>query len=113
MDDLEIGDVVRLKSGGPEMTVNSVIKKGKATCVWFAQGVTEMQKEYFKTEAIEKTLTNEDLSPQPDDRRDEVIQEIRDLVQNKADILPSQQLTLTDLCSAIQGVLRRYDDVHS
>ncbi len=38
-DDLKVGDVVQLKSGGPEMTIELIDTFGddhkKAMCVWF------------------------------------------------------------------------------
>lgn len=35
---IELGDMVRLKSGGPFMTVNCVTNK-TCTCVWFSDDV--------------------------------------------------------------------------
>lgn len=37
MKECRIGDVVRLKSGGPMMTVNGYVN-GKPLCCWFVQG---------------------------------------------------------------------------
>ena len=37
MNDLQIGSVVTLKSGGPLMTVEK-IDKGKAECIWLHDG---------------------------------------------------------------------------
>lgn len=34
MSDLKVGDVVRLKSGGPKMTIYSIIDNG-CYCTWF------------------------------------------------------------------------------
>ena len=35
-DDLmEIGDIVRLKSGGPKMTIVSIDESAGASCTWF------------------------------------------------------------------------------
>jgi uncharacterized protein YodC (DUF2158 family) len=31
------GDVVRLKSGGPAMVIESIIAEHVATCVWFSE----------------------------------------------------------------------------
>lgn len=31
-----VGDVVRLKSGGPKMTVDDVFQEGNMRCQWFA-----------------------------------------------------------------------------
>ena len=53
------GDVVKLKSGGPDMTVKFSI--GKAVhCIWFillneaSKNYSELQKETFEYDAIEK-----------------------------------------------------------
>ncbi len=35
MPKFQKGDVVQLKSGGPEMTVVEVDEKGRVTCTWF------------------------------------------------------------------------------
>lgn len=32
---MEIGDVVRLKSGGPKMTIVSIDESAGASCTWF------------------------------------------------------------------------------
>lgn len=34
-DEIKKGDIVTLKSGGPEMTVNGVDYEGDWICVWF------------------------------------------------------------------------------
>lgn len=34
-DEIVVGSVVRLKSGGPEMTVEAINNSGSLTCVWF------------------------------------------------------------------------------
>ena len=44
---LSVGDVVRLKTGGPEMTVESTAQKGAdVLCTWLAEGVA--QRSHFK-----------------------------------------------------------------
>ena len=40
-NEIKIGDVVRLKSGGPKMTVASIVmgaKHNNARCLWFNEG---------------------------------------------------------------------------
>jgi len=116
---LEPGNQVTLKSGGPTMTVNSKTKKGKVSCVWFevrsaafpvSKSTQNLHEGEFKIEALIRTPTDEPPTP-TEDRRDEVIQEIRDAIQNKDVTLHYQQTK--DLCLHIQGILRRYDDAHS
>jgi uncharacterized protein YodC (DUF2158 family) len=35
MEELKVGDVVQLKSGGPEMTVEEIKPSNNVSCVWF------------------------------------------------------------------------------
>ena len=48
---ISVGDVVRLKSGGPAMTVESVISGDVVTCVWFSE------ERKFNTFFVASTLT--------------------------------------------------------
>lgn len=58
MADLKVGDVVRLKSGGPKMTIDQIdvfmsgSKRQQARCVWFdgAKQTTHV----FELEVLEK-----------------------------------------------------------
>lgn len=61
----EIGDVVRLKSGGPRMTVvdqSMDQSMNSFQCAWFDGA--ELKAEWFRTEIIEKS-TAPDLSAPP------------------------------------------------
>jgi uncharacterized protein YodC (DUF2158 family) len=56
--DFVVGDVVRLKSGGPTMTITSIgrpYETGnlKAFCTWF-KSTNEVANQYFPFDAIEK-----------------------------------------------------------
>lgn len=57
MEPLKIGDVVRLKSGGPKMTVDGQVStvrgapSGRWYCVWFDG--TERRSGEFASEAVE------------------------------------------------------------
>lgn len=54
-----IGDVVRLKSGGPQMTVESPkgSNTGKYTCTWFLDG--QVLQHLFLPEALERAPSRE------------------------------------------------------
>ncbi len=39
--DFQIGDIVLLKSGSPDLTVESVAEDGHLICTWFVDGVKE------------------------------------------------------------------------
>jgi len=50
METFKKGDVVKLKSGGPDMTVENV-KVSKATCIWFVNGAKK--KDIFDVDTLE------------------------------------------------------------
>jgi uncharacterized protein YodC (DUF2158 family) len=50
MPEFKEGAVVRLKSGGPKMTIDTIDKFG-ATCVWFDGG--ERKEGLFKLDSLE------------------------------------------------------------
>jgi len=50
--ELKIGDVVKLKSGGPKMTVTRCDVAKKVECVWFLEGRSEVG--YFPPDSLEK-----------------------------------------------------------
>ena len=45
------GDVVRLKTGGPRMTVDELLTIGKVSCVWF-DADQKIQRESFNPESL-------------------------------------------------------------
>lgn len=51
----QIGDLVQLKSGGPNMTV-TLLQDGKAWCTWFNREATsyEPKEAHFPVAALEK-----------------------------------------------------------
>ncbi len=57
---IEVGDVVRLKSGGPEMTVYLDLGKGMFYCQWFAG--TDVKVEKFAAASLEKVEPATDAS---------------------------------------------------
>ena len=55
MSNLEVGDVVCLKSGGPEMTITDTgYDEGKVQCSWFAKN-EEVKRDIFLPNVLEKT----------------------------------------------------------
>ena len=52
-DDLKVGDVVQLNSGGPNMTVNAGGDK-TIECIWFPGDFNEPQKQSFLKATIKK-----------------------------------------------------------
>ena len=52
MENFEIVDVVQLGSGGPKLTVRSVISDGDIVCQWFETDV--VHEENFPNEALKK-----------------------------------------------------------
>ena len=53
----KVGDVVQLKSGGPEMTIEGIGDEGWADCVWFSG--LEAKRESFPLDALQ-TVSNQD-----------------------------------------------------
>ena len=59
MEGLKVGDVVKLKSGGPHMTVVGVISKELLMCNWF-DGQT-VKANHFPHEALEKVSDGQEV----------------------------------------------------
>ena len=71
-DEIEVGDVVRLKSGGPNMTVVQISRTQFDTelsvwCEWFDEK-NKAHKETFKLVAVEKVAPGSE-PPTPPKRR--------------------------------------------
>lgn len=49
----KIGDTVYLKSGGPLMTVRSLLDHNQVVCVWFRTGEEQTTSDVFDTRTIE------------------------------------------------------------
>ena len=47
MEDIKVGDVVILKSGGPKMTISSINDAGVARCRWFEKNETLQRAEFI------------------------------------------------------------------
>lgn len=54
MEDFEIGNVVQLRSGGPKMTVHSLVSDGDVVCQWFEGN--EVHEENFPKEVLKKVV---------------------------------------------------------
>jgi uncharacterized protein YodC (DUF2158 family) len=66
--DIKVGDVVKLKSGGPAMTVNAMLEKSNCDCRWFDD--TQMQGQVahaatFAMEALDKQDKQAEPAPAP------------------------------------------------
>lgn len=61
-NELKPGDVVALKSGGPEMTIERVCADGDMQCVWMADAQTA-DRATFKPAALKPTRPPLGLSP--------------------------------------------------
>lgn len=73
MDDFKIGDLVRLKSGGPLMTVNGVSAYGSITCFWFSRTTYKVRSCTFNAKALERSERRPPGRPQgpPQERLDD------------------------------------------
>jgi uncharacterized protein YodC (DUF2158 family) len=59
MAQFEVGDVVRLRSGGPKMTIQEVIQiGGNIRCQWFVQG--EVRHSVFHPRSLQKLAWDEE-----------------------------------------------------
>ena len=57
---LKIGDVVNLKSSGPDMTVDKITEDGGIFCVWFAgEHYDKVSSYYFQPDSLRLTQENE------------------------------------------------------
>jgi uncharacterized protein YodC (DUF2158 family) len=54
MEDFEIGNVVQLRSGGPKMTVHSLVSDGDVVCQWFEGN--EVHEENFPKDVLKKVV---------------------------------------------------------
>ena len=58
--ELKIGDVVKLKSGGPIMTVNNIEENGEMYCKWFAgEHFDKVYKDYFPPDSLIRVNVDE------------------------------------------------------
>jgi len=53
MGKIKKGDVVKLKSGSPAMTVESVDSKGMLTCVWYDSDKKKIMDKKFSYECLD------------------------------------------------------------
>lgn len=50
---LGVGSKVRLKSGGPIMTIDAINDRGRAVCLFFINGAPNLQSETFSLTSLE------------------------------------------------------------
>ena len=52
--EFKIGDTVKLKSGGPPMTVNSITEEtGEIYCQWFTEDEDKVREGYFPPDTLQ------------------------------------------------------------
>ncbi len=61
MDDFKPGGIVRLKSGGPAMTVHAIALHDEVVCVWFG-GNTRHTARFGKAGLVKVEASDEDPS---------------------------------------------------
>ena len=54
MEDFEIGQVVQLRSGGPKMTIHSLVADGDVACQWFEGN--KVHERNFPNEVLKKVV---------------------------------------------------------
>lgn len=59
MADLKVGSVVKLKSGGPYMTVTDLNGRGGVACTWFDKDKVEVKGYTFPTDALAEVQLKE------------------------------------------------------
>ncbi len=58
--DLNPGDIVRLRSGGPAMTVNAIEHDGRVWTIWFDRGRQGMARFDEAALVLERTVEDDD-----------------------------------------------------
>lgn len=54
----QVGEVVKLKSGGPEMTVKTIGREGEIFCMWFTLDYSVPKVFGFPAQSLEKAATS-------------------------------------------------------
>ena len=54
MEEFKIGQVVQLRSGGPKMTIHSLVSDGDVVCQWFEGN--EVHERNFPDEVLKKVV---------------------------------------------------------
>jgi uncharacterized protein YodC (DUF2158 family) len=65
MPTLRVGDIVRLRSGGPDMTIEGLRSGGLVDCVWFDEGSRQAAAFHVATLRVVSSLRP---VPRPDDK---------------------------------------------
>ncbi len=54
MEKFDVGDVVELKSGGPDMTIAEIMHDGYFRCQWFCEN--KLKEGMFSPNSLEKSI---------------------------------------------------------